>query len=420
MAKIELILADVYKAHSAKLLAVLTRIFGTHNFDLAEDVLQEAFGQALSHWQNRGIPDNPQAWLMKTAKNKAIDIIRSNKNKLTFSSDLNLLLESEWTLENTLEQEFTDQKIKDDLLKMIFVCCPIDLKPENRLPFILKTLCGFSIAAISRALLIPVATVKKRLQRTKAKLKFQPFEIPKGDNLLKAMDTVHTVLYLLFNEGFHSSDEKSSMKLAFCQEAIALVNLLIEQPELANQDTFGLSALMHFNIARIEAKVDEKGLSIPIDRQDRTLWQHQYINSAEGLIDFAKSVKQGASGRFLIEAKIAQQHCLAKDFDATDWQKIVNLYDTLIETTQSPIAELNKAVALGYLGQLDSAILLAESLASSSLLVNSYMRFAVLAHLNAKAGHHDLAYRLAEQSIEKGGTQHEHQLLMQQLNRLLA
>jgi len=412
-------IAQLYKTDSSRLLAVLTRIFGSHNFELAEDTLQDAFSKALIHWQQKGIPDNPSSWIIRTAKNQAIDTIRANKTKIKFADDLTQMLESEWSLGNTVDQEFKESNIKDDQLRMIFMCCHEDIKPESRIPFILKTLCGFSIQAIARALLLPEATVKKRLLRTKEKLKNHKFEFPMTDKLIEAMGTVHIVLYLLFNEGFYSSDAKQSINIMFCQEAIGLVNLLIAEPKIANQDTLALFALMHFNIARIDSKVDNDGFIIPIDLQDRKLWKKEYINTANQILNLADLAPLEASGRFFYEALIAKEHCQAIAFEQTDWDLIVEHYEKLIQITDSPIARLNQAIAIGYAGDTSAAIKLTESLDGHKALKYSHMPLAILAHLNAKVGDKKRAYQLASESKKRGGTPHEHRLMMHQIERLL-
>lgn len=318
MSTVEQTISDVYKSDSAKILAVLTRLFGIDNFSMAEDVLQDAFSKALITWQGKGIPDNPSAWIIQTAKNRAIDSIRSNKAKIKLSNDLAHSLNSEWSIGYTVDQEFTEHKIKDDQLRMIFVCCHEQIKPANRIPFILKTLCGFSIPAISRALLLPEATVKKRLLRTKKQLADCPFEFPAEEKMSAIMDSVHTVLYLFFNEGFHSSNKDKSVNLIFCQDAIALVKVLIDEPKVANQDTLALFALMHLHIARVDSKMDDEGNPIPIDLQNRKLWRREYINTAKYFLSLAHRAPRGASGRFFVEALIAKEHCEAVDFESTN------------------------------------------------------------------------------------------------------
>ncbi len=423
MADLQITITKLYKTESAKLLAVLTRIFGTHNLELAEDVIQEAFSKALTHWEENGIPNNPSAWIIQIAKNQAIDAIRVNKTKLKFSDDLSRHLESEWSLGITIEHEFQEDKIKDDQLRMIFMCCQHNISPKNRIPFILKTLCGFSIPAIARAMILPEDTIKKRLFRTRQQLKEETFEtaftIPEPDQLIHALDTVHTILYLLFNEGFHSSEKQHAINIEFCQEAIALVNLLINEPTIANQETLALFALMHFHIARVNSRIDKDGFNIPIDLQDRTLWQKDYINTANRFLAIAQSISTHHPGRFITEALIAKEHCQAIDFEKTNWEMIVEYYQTLIEITESPIAELNQAIAIGYTGEITLAIEKIEKLQQHKALKNSHMPLAVLAHLNAKAGNQQQAYTIANKAKEMGGTPREHQLMMQQIERLL-
>ena len=420
MAPLERVIGELYKTESAKILAVLTRIFGMHNYALAEDVLQDAFDKALSTWSEQGLPRQPSAWLLSVAKHKALDIIRANKTTTRFAEDLSLYLESEWSLGYTLDMEFGESHIKDDQLRMIFMCCRDDIKPANRLPFILRSLCGFSIPAIMRALMLPEATVKKRLLRVRQKLQSYALELPSPEQLAQRMDSVHTVLYLLFNEGFHSSDEAAPLRLELCQEAIALAHVLIDEPRFVNRDTVGLFALMHFHIARVQARIDGQGLIIPVDLQDRSLWEATYIDTANTLVSLAKSIKPGASGRFYIEACIAKEHCNAKRYEDTNWPRIVELYRDLVAIADSPVSRLNHAVAMAYAGDVRSAIEQVEQLSAGPLLVRSHLPMAVLAHLYAKQGNALKAHDALGRLKERGGTVHEHRAASAQVTRLLA
>jgi RNA polymerase sigma-70 factor (ECF subfamily) len=281
-------------------------------------------------------------------------------------------------------------------------------------------LCGFNIPAICRALLLPEATVKKRLLRTRERLHNQRFEFPPAEQLSQAMDTVHTVIYLLFNEGFNSSEEGTAMKLDLCREAVHLANLLVEEPRVVNQDTLGLLALMQLHWARVDARLDASGQSVPIDLQDRSRWDRTQIDAARALCALADRVLPGASGRFLIEARIAEQHCLAPTFAQTDWRAIVALYDELVATTGSPVADLHRAVALGYAGDPRGALLRVQQLRENGALRSSHVPPAVLAHLSALAGDAVAARRYAEESTRLGGTPREQQSMLEQVERLLA
>lgn len=417
MQNIELFVEQLYKQQSAKLLAVMTRLFGVHNFSLAEDTLQEAFAKALRVWRVQGLPEQPEAWIINCAKNTALDVIRRHKTTLKFADDLRYFLESEWSLSNTLEQEFSAPKIKDDQLRMIFVCCNMPLKIESCIPFILKNLCGISVKGIARALVQPEAVIKKRLYRAKAQLQLQTFDFPEPQQHPQVLDKVHNVLYLLFNEGFHSS-EKQPLNLMLCHEAIGLVKLLLDAPDIANKETLGLLALMYFHLGRAASRVDSEGFNVPIDLQDRAQWQPQLFERATQCIALAKINTNGRAGRFFLESLIAKEHCSVAAFSQTNWPVIVELYRHLVIITGSPIAKLNLYIAIAYSGEISSAISQVEQLLADKHLQKSHMPLAILAHFNAMAGRSILALEQAEQSMKLGGTAHEHHLLMQQIKRL--
>ena len=292
------------------------------------------------------------------------------------------------------------------------------LKLSSCIPFILKNLCGLSIKAVSRALVLPEAVIKKRLQRAKAQLQLQTFGFPEPQQHNQVLDKVHNVLYLLFNEGFHSSDSQP-LNLMFCHEAIGLVKLLLDDPDIANQETLGLLSLMYFHLGRAESRVDSDGFNVPIDLQDRTQWQAADFARARECIALAKINNNGSAGRFFLESLIAQEHCRALTFDQTNWPIIVELYRHLVFITQSPVAKLNLYIALAYSGEVEDAIFQVEQLLVDKKLQKSHMPLAILAHLNAMAGRSKLALTQAEQSMKLGGTSHEHRLLMQQVKRQL-
>lgn len=418
----EATIESVYREHSSRILAVLVRLFGPKNLELAEDVLQESFRKALLTWQEQGIPENPAAWIMTAARNQAVDVIRAQRTQRRFSDDLANHLESGWTRSYTVDQEFDETRIKDHQLRMIFMCTSAELPPENRIPLILRTLCGFGIPAISRALFLPEATVKKRLLRTRERLQGHTFEFPPAEQLPPAMDTVHTVIYLLFNEGFHSSDDATPMNLELCREAVHLATLLVDEPRVVNRDTLGLLALMQLHLARAGARLDAEGHNVPIDLQDRARWDAEAIARARALLRLAETAPPGASGRFYIEARIAEQHCVAASFAATNWTAIVALYDALVEATASPVAEMYRAVAVGYAGDVAGAIARVEALRNVNVdvLRGSHIPDAVLAHLSALRGDAEAARSHAEASKRLGGTPHEQRLMFEQVERLLA
>ncbi|SMF19927.1 RNA polymerase sigma-70 factor, ECF subfamily [Alteromonadaceae bacterium Bs31] len=418
--EVNTVLNRLYKSESSKLIAVLIRVFGPENIDLAEDTLQDAFNRALHNWREHGIPPKPAAWLMQTAKNRAIDIIRANKNALKFSADLSRYLESEWSLSCAVESEFKEEKIQDDQLRMMFMCCREDLSVANQIPLLLKLLCGFSTTAVSRALLIPEATVKKRLLRTRQQLKGAAFDMPPPEKMSSALNTVHTVIYLLFNEGFHSSGGKEVINRLFCMEALGLAKLLIETPAIANRDTYSLLALLNFHMARLDSRLDEQGQAIPLDMQDRRLWSKELVIQGDALLAKAREyVQDDANGRFFYEALIAREHCQSTSFDATNWPAIVYYYFKLIAITQSPLAMLNQAIAIAYSGSNELAIKRVTELQENKTFKNSHLPLATLAHLYAKAGSRQQAMRHAEAAMALGGTALEQALMLKQIERHL-
>lgn len=417
--EISSLISKIQRTHSPKLLAVLVGIFGAHNLALAEDVLQESMLSALDEWYKSGIPDKPEAWLLKVAKNKALDKVRQTRTQIQYATEYSYVLQSDWTASNTLEACFSEERIQDDQLRMLFMCSHEDIAPQNRLPFMLKTLCGLNISAIAKALLLTPATVKKRLLRTKQKLREHQFRIPQEQDLPKALNSVHTALYLLFNEGFHSTSEKHRIDPMLCKEALAQVQMLMDEKNVANQDTFGLCALMQLLMARADSKVDEQGRNIPIDAQERSLWDNDLIVSASALLDYAALMSRVGTGRFYIEACIAQQHCIANHFEQTNWQKIYALYRQLYALTQSPVTQLNLAVAQAYCGEVEPAIHIVEALKSEAIFKQSHLPLATLAHLYAMKGKENEARQCADEAIKKGGSEHENKLMMSQVDKLI-
>ena len=290
----------VFKSTYPKLFAVLLRLFGTNAADAIEDLIQDTFQAALVTWPESGIPIKPEAWLISVAKNKAINLVRQRKNHQSLASDIEHLLKSNWSLSGTVDAEFSDDHIRDDMLRMIFLCCRDEVSPNNRLPFILRALCGFSIHAIGRALILPEATVKKRLLRTRRQLANFSFDLPSPEILSASLDSVHTILYLLFNEGYYSSSDKEAINLVMCYDALGLVSLLCDHERLVNRDTLSLLALMKFLFSRRKTRLNETGLPVPLDLQNRALWDENLIHTAETILRRSMDFEPGVSGRFFL------------------------------------------------------------------------------------------------------------------------
>src|SRR6185503_1597482 len=383
----------VFRRESGRLISVLTRLFGPHNLELAEDVVQASFVAALETWGKAGIPDNPAAWLLTTARHRAIDAIRRERTRRTFAADLTRYLDGEWTLTTTVREAFGEDVIRDDQLRMIFMCCHPELSPESQLTLILRTLCGLGVPATARALLTTEATVQKRMVRIRQRLKGVEFALPRPAERSAALDTAHAALYLLFNEGHLSKDEEPIHR-ELCHAAMQLVQL----------------ALMCFNAARMPSRLDADGKVVPLDRQDRGLWDRALIGRGYRCLVRASQMEAVVASRYHLEAAIAARHCAARDFAETDWASICNLYDRLLELAPSPVAELNRAVAISYRDGPEAAIALVEEIRRSGRLAGGPAVSAVLANLHGRAGAGEASRRYLEEALASARTRHERQL----------
>jgi RNA polymerase sigma-70 factor (ECF subfamily) len=327
------------------MVAALTRIFGPHNLALAEDVVQDAFCRALEVWKVRGIPDNPSAWLMTTARHRALDVIRRERTARTFGPEMGRHLESEWTTAPSLAEAFAEHAIRDEQLRMMFSCCHPALKEEVQVALILNILCGFGAQEIAQAFLARRAAVEKRIARGKKTLADARRLFDLGDaEFGSRLSAVQRALYLLFNEGYHGSG-KSAVRVELCGEAIRLTELLREHPAAATPTTYALVALMYLHAARLPARVDREGDLHPLGEQDRTRWDSRML--ATGLALVERSASGGEVSAYHIEAAVAATHAAAPRVEETDWSAIVTLYDRLMTVAPSPVVALNRAIAIG-------------------------------------------------------------------------
>jgi len=411
------VIEAAFRRESGRLISVLVRLLGPQNLQLAEDVGQEAFVAALREWSAHGVPDNPAAWLLTVARRRAIDAIRRERTRRTFADDLTKFLDSEWTLAITVHEAFDEPRIRDDQLRMIFMCCHPSLQPAASVTLILKTLCGLSVAAIARALLTTEATVNKRLYRTRTALRGVRFDLPSPDEIPAARDTVHTALYLLFNEGHLSTAERPILR-DLCRDAMWLTELLADHPAIATSETLALLGLMCFNAARLESRLDEDGRLVPLDRQDRSLWDRALIRQGYQCLVRSAGMDPTAASRFHLEAAIAARHCSAPSFAATDWISICHLYDRLLDGAASPMVALNRAVAVSYRDGPETAIPIVERLHQTGALPHSHVVTAVLANLYARAGSMDRARPLLDEALKRARTPHEQDLIARQIGHV--
>jgi RNA polymerase sigma-70 factor (ECF subfamily) len=334
-----------FRHEFGRIVATLTRLFGVGNFALAEDVTQDAFCRAMETWKLRGLPKNPSAWLMTVAKNRALDILRRERVARVAGSNLTQFLESEWTLVPTVEEAFSAYAVKDSQLRMMFSCCDPRISEEAQIAVILRILCGFSVKEIAQAFVSSHDAIEQRITRAKRVLAESGmlFDLADAD-LPSRLSAVLKALYLLFNEGYHGSSSEAAVRTDLCQEAMLLMNLLIEQPALVTPQTYALAALMYLDAARLPTRIDGSANLVSLFAQDRSLWDHNLIADGQALLNLAATGTEVTN--YHLEAAIAATHADAASFDETDWQQIVSLYDMLMAIHPSPVVALNRAIAI--------------------------------------------------------------------------
>ncbi|HTJ12391.1 MAG TPA: sigma-70 family RNA polymerase sigma factor [Dinghuibacter sp.] len=370
----------LFRREAGKMVSILTRLFGLHNLELVEDIVQDTHQQALLDWScSRGLPDNPAGWLMTVARRKAINAIRREARVRSFAVEVDALLKSDWTVSFAFDNVFLESEIFDSQLRMIFTCCHPSLPVESQVALTLRTLCGFSVGEIASALLTTEANVNKRLYRAREgfRTRLIDFAVPSGASLPARLDAVLLVLYLLFNEGYHSSGDFLIRK-DLCLEAMRLAMLLMDRPDLKGYpQTPALLALMCFHSARFDARVDGNECLVLLEEQDRSRWDRDLIG--EGLRFLSLSAVGSGLSAFHLEAAIAAEHCLAPSFPATNWEKIYDYYTALHALKPSAVIRMNMAIVRGMIsGPLAAIPLLLgllEPLASYPLLYASLGEF---------------------------------------------
>ncbi len=344
---IELITDDLFRHESGKVVSVLTKIFGIHQLEIAEDIVQDSFVSAIQNWRLNGIPDKPAAWLMQVAKNKAIDYLRKNRRliDLDISDQEKTLLQSGYTFTPAFNQLWENINIEDEMLQMMFACCHEKISIENQITLMLKTLCGFSTMEISRALITPEDTISKRLYRTKEFFRTNNIKPVIADHSTyeSKLDAVLKAIYLLFNEGYLSTHSDQSIRKDLIHQALYLGNILSKHPKTNTPKVLAALALMCFHASRISSRLDDAGDIILLAQQDRSLWDHQLIT--KGMIYLDQSSEGEEITTYHLEAAIAQTHCMASSYERTDWNKILELYDWLESLQNNPVVALNRMVA---------------------------------------------------------------------------
>jgi RNA polymerase sigma factor (sigma-70 family) len=400
-----------FRHEAGRLVSVLTRLFGWRHFNLVEDMVQTTLMDALESWRVR-VPDNPSGWVHRIAKNKILDALRRDR---IGERVLEGWAAARPSHEEGLEELFLDTEIEDSQLRMMFACCHPHLARENQLALTLKALCGFGNAEIARALLVGEETVKKRLQRATRDLvdHHVALDPPAADELARRLDGVHQVLYLLFNEGYSSSEGETAIRTDLCEEAARLCHLLCSHPRFRTPATDALMALMLFHAARLESRLDQRGSVLLLEEQDRSQWDHHLIRRAQEFL--ARSAEGTVISPFHLEAAIACHHCTARSLAETDWAAILRLYDALVTQQSSPVYRLNRAIVVAQIEGPQAGIRVLEEAGRDPALRHYHLYDATLGDLYRLTGDLARARQHLEAARQKTASPFDHELLDRRL-----
>lgn len=381
------IAADLFRTEGARIIAALTARFGTQRLQLAEDAVQEALVRALRTWPYRGVPENPAAWLTQAARNHALDQLRREQN--WNKKQPGIAAESDLWLSSPPAEE-APESIADDTLRLMFVCFHPQLPVEAQTALALRTLCGLGPAEIAAAFLSSEAAIEKRLVRARQRIRelHLPFEVPAPAELPARLDAVLRTLYLLFSEGYKASGGDRLVREDLCREAIRLTLLLAENPDTAAPRVHALLALMMLNAARLPARSDDAGNLLRLHEQNRAAWDTDLIQRGIRHLGIATSGHSISS--YHLEAGIAACHSTAADDASTDWPRILSLYDLLVAHNGSPVAAMNRAVALARVHGPRAGLDALDSICGP--LENHHLYHAIRGTLAAESG--DLAAAL--------------------------
>jgi RNA polymerase sigma-70 factor (ECF subfamily) len=401
-----------YRAHWARAVAVLCRWTG--DVDLAEDAVQDAVEQALRSWPRDGLPDHPDAWLITTARRRAIDRLRRDRRRAERTELVARLeaLDRQASLDHSLQAAGGD-----DQLTLILMCCHPALGVDAQVALTLRAVAGLAPAEIARAFLVPERTLQQRLVRAKRKIALAaiPFRLPSDDQLPDRVGAVCAVVYLIFNEGYDATRGEELLRVDLATEAIRLGRLLGElvpdDPEVA-----GLLALLLLHHARAAARVDRHGDLVPLEEQDRSRWDAVMLAEGLGLLD--RALRRRRPGRYQLQAAIAAQHALAARAADTDWRQIAALYAELLRLRPSPTYELNRAVAVAMADGPDAGLALLDRLEATGALAGYHLLPATRADLERRAGRPTLAATAYRQALELATNQIERRYLRRRLDQV--
>ncbi len=407
----------LFRREAGKLTTVLTKLFGTHNLQLAEDVVQDTLLKAYDTWKINGLPDNPSAWLFTVARNKAVDSIRRQKHLREYAKTIIPPPQPGDTVSPLVEKMVNSHHMNDDQLRMMFICCHPCVSTDAQVSLILKTLCGFSVTEIAKAFVSGYDTIEKRLFRARQQFRDNPipFQLPGPAELENRLDTVLMAIYLLFNEGYNSTHHADLIRNDLMKEAIRLCEIICQSREVSNYNAHALIALMCFNAARSDARLDAEGNILLLKQQDRGKWNRYLI--AKGIEHLEASANGTFVSKYHLEAGIAYEHARANHYAETDWNAILQCYNLLQQYYPSPVVALNRAIVVSELQGPAAGIEAIERIPDLGDLKKFYLLPATLGELYWQLEIHDTARSYFAKAMELTQSAAEKKLLQQKIDQ---
>jgi len=405
----------LFRIEYGKIVSVIIKFLGVDNLKIAEDITQETFYKAVKYWQHNGIPPNPKAWLYITAKNECINILKKVKRQHKYNDEFSHLDSRLPQIENL---DFSDQVIEDEQLKMMFVCCHSSISKDAQLSLILKILCGFSISEISNAIFTSNETINKRLVRARRKLRENNVSFNLPANIENDIPTIIQAIYLLFNEGYSPSEKDNLIRKELCFEAIRLAETLKNNSKiLKKENCYALLSLMYLNASRFDARLNEFNEAIEMKNQDRNLWNKKLIS--KGIFYLNKGIESEQVSIYHILAVISANHCVAPDFEKTNWEEILNLYDALLNIVDTSLIRLNRSVALSKVKGYQLAIKELEQLKSKSDIAEHHLFHSTIAEFYLEELNFDASAKCLSKAISKAKNKRDITFLTKKLAKIV-
>ena len=410
----------LYRHEAGKLVAVLTRVFGTDSIKLAEDVTHDSLIEAIKDWPYKGLPTDPSSWLYKVAKNKTLNILNKEKYKKKYSSELSLNSYYTWASEPSKDHSFSANLIRDDQLRMIFTICHPALSKDSQVALMLKTVCAFSIPEIAHALCTNEETINKRLVRARQKISDGkiPFEFPSVNEIKARLDAVLETIYFVFNVGYNATPGNEIIFYELCEEAIRLTEMLVTYPGIENKSSaYALLALMLLNVARFSSRIGKEGNILTLAEQNRKEWNPELMQ--KGFAYLERSTADNSVSIYHILATISAYHCAAPDFESTDWQGILRLYDHLVVMDHSPLVKLNRTIPLSKIFGPRKAIEELEQLKNDDTLSSHHLLYSTEGEFYCELHEYEKAAAAFKKAIGYSSLEAEKDLIARKLKNCM-